>query len=324
MRKAGTIILLSLLILSGCEYFIDPGIQIEPKLYLFAIGIGYEHSPINDLDYTKADAAALSSQIAYLLEGKMDYEIALLMDEEEGFTLSAVDAANGIMEKAVLGKEAISIERLSEIMMSQAFSNAPEDEDIIIFYYAGHGKDETGDLVYTYDYGDAENYEVISVRTLFDSLMAEMKGRKLIMLDSCYSGNFIEDGDLAELKSYDEEGTLINTGIGAAVSLAYRSLGGKNSAKPDCYVISAASKDQAAYEAKEFGHGYFTYAILEYLGYDTQNSEPCYTSKFDSSVITVSDLYQGIVENHPAAGMIKYDTPCITPSRYDMAVFSFR
>ena len=39
MRKL--VLFLTLLVsLTSCEYFISPGIQVEPKLYMVAIGVG--------------------------------------------------------------------------------------------------------------------------------------------------------------------------------------------------------------------------------------------------------------------------------------------
>ena len=57
------------LTMTSCEYFMAPGIEVEPKLYMVAVGIGYEHSRINDLAYTKADLNALVAQLESLLSG---------------------------------------------------------------------------------------------------------------------------------------------------------------------------------------------------------------------------------------------------------------
>ena len=43
MRKLLVVILIAITF-SSCEYFLGGGITVEPKVYMVAIGIGYEHS----------------------------------------------------------------------------------------------------------------------------------------------------------------------------------------------------------------------------------------------------------------------------------------
>lgn len=322
MRKLLVVILIAITF-SSCEYFLGGGITVEPKVYMVAIGIGYEHSAdISRLKYTKSDMNALSAQIANLLEGKMDYEILTCSDEEDGLTLRRM-TSGGERETLYVWENGIVDTKTLSMALDNSLSKA-EDGDVMIFYYAGHGDDETGCLAYTYEYG-TNKYETISVRDLYDDMLSRWKGRKLLLLDSCFSGNFIENGDLAPTHTYDEKGNLTVFNPISSMELSWQMLKGKDNAKPDVYVISGASRDQMTYEGVDgIEHGLFTYALLRYLDYDTQMEEATYTTKFDGKYISVSDLYNGIIDNFPNQNYFKRSTPNTTPSRFDMILFDFR
>ncbi len=324
MKKA-LVILISIIALAGCEYFYEDGIKKEPKLYMFAIGIGYDkdYNKISNLKAARGDAYAMTEQIAHIVEGKMDYEIMLFTDEEEGFRLSSVTPLS--TEKIYsYGKEMINKEKLSRIINEESFSSAPDEEDIVIFYYAGHGEERTGNLVYSYSYESGKYSDsTMSARDLYDDFLSQWEGRKLIILDSCYSGNFIEDGDLAESVKF-EDGKNKGYDLSKALTLSFNSLSSNESAKTDCYVLSAAHKDQLAYEAESLKHGYFTYAILDYFGYDFENEEAVYTTKFDKKSIRVEDLYEAAIDHYPYKNSLKISSPSTTLSRFDMVIFDFK
>ena len=254
---------------------------------------------------------------------KMDYEIMLFTDEEEGFRLSSVTPLS--TEKIYsYGKEMINKEKLSRIINEESFSSAPDEEDIVIFYYAGHGEERTGNLVYSYSYESGKYSDsTMSARDLYDDFLSQWEGRKLIILDSCYSGNFIEDGDLAESVKF-EDGKNKGYDLSKALTLSFNSLSSNESAKTDCYVLSAAHKDQLAYEAESLKHGYFTYAILDYFGYDFENEEAVYTTKFDKKSIRVEDLYEAAIDHYPYKNSLKISSPSTTLSRFDMVIFDFK
>ncbi len=313
------------LTMTSCEYFMAPGIEVEPKLYMVAVGIGYEHSRINDLAYTKADLNALVAQLESLLSGKMDYEILALSDEEEGFTLER-HTAQGIEEIKKYNPDKLMTKEEFKEIFTEGFTSKPEKNDILILYYAGHGYDKTGSFVYTYRY-ETNVYGTLSSRDLHDEIISLFKCRKLLLLDSCYSGNFIEEGDLAPTIFYSEDGDVFLSEFNLFSSLgdSFSSLSSSNNARPDVFVISAAGRDQLSYEnVGGVRHGLFTHALLEYLDYDTDMEEARFTSKFDGKSVSVADLYRGIVDNFPIRDYKRKSTPNTTASKYDMVVFDFR
>ena len=315
MRKMILTFIAAVILLSSCS--LSPSVEIEPKLYMVAMGIGYDKTEsILPLDCTKGDMNAITEQIRLMVGGMMDYEIVTYSDEEDGFTLR-VSSSQDPQEKVI----PVLRDPVDEILKS--FSDEADENDLVIFYYAGHGEDVTGDLVYHYRYG-TNDYESLSVRDLNDDILSKIKGRKLLILDSCYSGNFIEEGDLEPTHSYDGKGNLESFDLFSSIRLSFEALNSDAPAKPESYVLSAASDVQSSYENKTLGHGYFTYALLSYLGYDTESETATYDARFTNDVITVQGLYEGIVENFPFKEEYKNSTPSITPSRYDMVLFDFR
>ena len=321
------LLILTIAALTSCEYFIMPQIDMEPKLYMLAIGVGYEHSAINPLSYTKSDMKAITSQMETLLYGKMDYEILTLSDESDGFVLKRYEPMKEVRLKTYDKNKLISKEEFKEIF-TEGFTSTPEENDILLFYYAGHGDTDTGSLVYTYRYGNLMDYDTISSRDLYDDVLSLFNSRKLVILDSCYSGTFIEEGSLASTIFYsgkDAEETFSRFDLFSSIGDSFSSLNSGNSSKPDIFVITAAGSDQLSYEnVNGIRHGLFTYALLAYLDYDLDAEEARYTTKFDQSVISVSDLYNGIVDNYPVKNYYRKSTTNTTPSKYDMVIFDFR
>ncbi len=327
MRKA-LLIILSAIMLFSCEYFYSE--KANAKLYMIAMGIGYKHTTsISTLDYTSSDAAAVSEQIRNIVDGRMDYEIYTYTDTENGFEVSLM-ASTGDKDVYLKFETNPSLNEISELFEDILGSSG--EEDLIIFYYAGHGVEDTGDLVYSYEYNSG-SYNTISVRTMLDDdgLLSPYSARKLIILDSCYSGVFIEEGDLASTNTYkektikdDDYSYLEFYNLIKSVKLSFETLNSSNSAMPEAYVLSASSADQMAYEASSLEHGYFTYSLLSYLDYDLAEDEATHTSKFNNRTVSVTDLYNGVINAFPSTSYYKIATPTMTPSRYDMILFDFR
>ena len=328
MRKL--VLFLTLLVsLTSCEYFISPGIQVEPKLYMVAIGVGYErHGTINELKFTKNDLEDLTGQIRNLVDGKMEYEILRFSDcsdnEDEAFVLKRETSQHNGIETLKYGKEDFCNPYAFFDTLAEAFTTMPEKDDIIIFYYAGHGDEETGNLVYYYD-SLSKDYQTISQRELFDSFLSRWQARRLVILDSCFSGNFIEEGDLASTLFYSGKDSELTFNLSSSLSSSFASLSLGNKAKPDVFVISGSGYVQSTYEnVAGIEHGIFTYALLKYLDYDEEMDEASFTTKFEGRTISVKDLYDGLIKNFPFKEFYRISTPNTTPSKLDLTVFDFR
>ena len=147
--------------------------------------------------------------------------------------------------------------------VSDAFADAGED-DISLFYYSGHGT-EGGELVGA----DLAWLGPARLRACMD----QIPGRKVLVVDACYSGALIQDEASApRLRS-------ISTGFAGAFLSAFTArtrsaFGGA----PRYYVLTAARADQASEEraitsgATQRVMGCFTYGLCLGCGWDGVSS----------------------------------------------------
>lgn len=152
--------------------------------------------------------------------------------------------------------EAVSREKILE-ELNKIKANASQ-EDVFVFYYAGHGvmsmEDQSQFYIIPYDvttlYGDNEILQnrAISANEL-RQFSIELKAQKqMYVIDACQSGGMT---DLLASRGAAKE---------KAMAQLARSTG--------TYWLSASGTDQFATEFKELGHGLFTYSIL--LGLEGQ------------------------------------------------------
>lgn len=139
-------------------------------------------------------------------------------------------------------------------------------KDILLFYYAGHGlgssSELNGKLVFSSGYSTTgtDDYSM-TVDELADSL-SSISCNKVIILDSCYSGAHVDN-------SFN------------SFSNALKSLFTKRETA-NTWIIAAASESEESREAvivrNGKSHGFFTYALLSYFGYDFVNEASSCTS----------------------------------------------
>jgi len=153
-----------------------------------------------------------------------------------------------------------------------------DEEDLFVFYFSGHGGPEgIGPEPET---GDAEN-EWISLygstyppdlSTTFsdDALVAALRvipcRKKVIIIDACNSGGFIGnelevDGEPAALA----EGSESILELAADAIRLYANFDGSSADIPpwEALVLSAAGERELSLEGPFYGHGIFTYYLLE-------------------------------------------------------------
>ncbi|MBQ8162094.1 MAG: caspase family protein [Clostridia bacterium] len=125
-------------------------------------------------------------------------------------------------------------EELDQDILS-TFSGA-KDSDISLFYYSGHG-DEGGILV---DYND-EDYPATRLRAMLD----QIPGRKIVIVDACYSGGLIEDdGEVYSAGAKDPKDF-----TSAFMSAFSGGLTSRSVFNPSSYfVMTAASSDGLSWE----------------------------------------------------------------------------
>lgn len=146
-----------------------------------------------------------------------------------------------------------------EILSSipRAFRGA-KNSDVSLFYYSGHGAGKTGDLIGADWYGVSFK----KLRTELDKI----PGDKIVILDSCYSGNAINKGEA-------EEETEMEAYVDAAVEAFSNSVTPKAGelSKGRYYVITACRKNQTSLsvgDGQGNSFGLFTKYFEEACGWD--------------------------------------------------------
>ena len=148
--------------------------------------------------------------------------------------------------------------------------SAATQYDVSLFYYSGHGVDSTGDLVGT----DNDSYYGYVSPSELRSILDQIPGRKIVIVDACYSGNMLD-----YIKGNG------SSRFAGAFASAFRDptpaanfTEEENAAAYNKYYVMAAS---TAYEtSSEVGtgstyFGVFTYALLRGLGYDAHMQAFC-------------------------------------------------
>ncbi len=163
-----------------------------------------------------------------------------------------------------------------------------QDQDVSLFYYSGHGA-KNGDLWCVKD-------TYLSPRQLRQKL-DQIKGRKIIILDCCYSGAFItsESGTLARAKE-------AKAGSSADFLNSFMSaFSGQKGAADDYnryYILAASSDNESSWETwiGDQSRGIFTAYLTKGLGYSVWNQN--YTNMFadtnNSGAVTLREAYQYI------------------------------
>ena len=201
--------------------------------YLLAVGINQYKNPRMTLNYAKPDAESFEQIVDK--KGTQLYkklEIHTLFDEEATRT-------------SILNK------------MDELASKI-QQEDVFIFYYAGHGSmvDDRfffipSESVRLYDLNSLQR-EAIEASILQEKFKNIHALKQLIVMDACQSGGSVE---LLATRGAAEE---------KAIAQLSRSAG--------IHVMASAGSEQFATEFAELGHGLFTYLLIKALEGDADGA----------------------------------------------------
>ena len=241
------------------------GLKKQSNLHMLVVGIDEYKNPQYNLNYAIADATAFK-------------------DAVEKTSLSMFNEVNVIYLKDDQFTRENFIEAFQEISL-QAF-----EEDVFVFYYAGHGvmSEENVPKFYIVPHGVTQLYGdntqlrelAISGGDLKDFSMDLRAQKQLYVLDACQSGGMAEM--LVKRGNAEEK----------AIAQLARSTG--------TYWLTASSSEQFATEFEELGHGLFTFAVLAGLKgeADGGSNDKKITVKelsafLNDKVPELSELYKG-------------------------------
>lgn len=263
-RLGAPLALLSALALAAALAGCSQDIETPTNRYAVVIGVQDYPGDTADLTYPDDDANDMESQLT-----------------AHGWTviksLINADATHDLIRDAILS----AVDGLA--------SRVETDENAtVLVYYSGHGSiiGETGYIIpqdgmvsqlQQTSPGVWENVAVttpaslanwISPSTLSAWLDALPCKNKILILDSCYSGNFVVAGDSIDASPQDSntssgttEDGLLETAVGNLSALIAASLEG--SGAPDVLAISAAGSADLSYETGAVSNGVFTYYLLK-------------------------------------------------------------
>jgi WD40 repeat protein len=218
------------LVINGAE-----SLKRSGTAYILAVGINNYSNPQYNLKYAVADAQDFSAEV------KRQQELLKRYAQVEVISLSDAEAT-----------KANITQKLTQL------ARRIQPEDAVIIYFAGHGTAQgkqfyliPHDLGYN---GSRENLKEAGLQTILAHSISDREleklfegidaGQLLLVIDACNSGQALE----AEEK---RRGPMNSKGL---AQLAY---------EKGMYVLTAAQSYQAAQEAKIFGHGFLTYALVE-------------------------------------------------------------
>jgi hypothetical protein len=164
------------------------------------------------------------------------------------------------------------------------FAGETGPDDLFVFYYSGHGSRDRGNTTTLHEWIDLYGTVVPSGTTfaynwsaaLYETELADMlsqlpTARKVVVLDSCYSGGFNEDGlevDLTPPNIFADPTLFI---ISPEVILkAISNYAGFQTSSPggispygNATVLAAAGSEEPSWEYSLFDHGVMTYYFLQ-------------------------------------------------------------
>ncbi|MBR1919062.1 MAG: caspase family protein, partial [Spirochaetales bacterium] len=184
-----------------------------------------------------------------------------------------------------------------------------EDGDITIFFYSGHGEDDSGNLI------GPDVSETLAPDELF-SLISALPGYKLMIVDACFSGRH----------SFSEEQN-------SSVTEAYSSLF-SNSSPSLSYTWGVFASQDNEYSA-EFNadealeslgwlrpHGAFTASILMHLGMDMSTESISVPNRAITAEGIFNAACRALDDNSTVLGVSVEHTPSESSNFFDLVLFS--
>ena len=337
-------VFLSSFLLFSCEFFYPE--KKDRTIHIITMGFSYANFGESMLENTLRDQHGMTEQLIALAESSnCSWNVIEFNDGsyEQGWTYPQFDGENEPIwrglgyrccSNAEYGKDIsyTAIAENSEEGIKSAIADiikenlSVKENDLLFFYYSGHG--EKNGLVIPYH--DKTDYTFFSPETLF-GILDSFDCFQMLILDCCFSGIFVQDGDLEGTIGYDSSEGLDKETVANPfdiISNAFiKGFDKGNIGYPKRFVISAASSNQKSWDSDnhadhDYAHYYgaFTIWALDYLGYDFENFSGSY--RVHGKTLTAAGLYE-----HAYESLTKYTrmtaTPNITASRYNLVLFDF-
>lgn len=292
------------LLFFGCELMYEP-LQ-QGKVTHVAIGLNYQGTNVNTLSGTINDARE-QEQAFGLLFAQRSHSSHLMLQE------GGDDGSYDNLASPLLPAKEKVVDLLEALVSEQ------QEQDLLIITYSGHGLAD-GSWVLAPDtasgtiFLDATSVDpslLLSVDELF-TLLASSVGNTLLIIDSCYAGNFVQESGSSV--------SLIDPG--PIFSDAYKTYFSEETYENKVFVMAATTADNTSKEpfSGTHIHGYFTEALLAGLGWDEETQSLVSTP----SMVSMDGLYHYILENQRIGLTIRdaavYQHPTINGGALDLVL----
>ncbi|MDD3903746.1 MAG: caspase family protein [Sphaerochaeta sp.] len=327
MKKLILLLFIPLLLLvTSCELLWDEPLQGD--FYYVVLGLDYTNDAStgdngNDLEGTIHDAKELFQTFTLLSEATERNSYGYLMMQEGNSLLgTSTFTINGetISNYPSVANVTAVLKNLAEVT---------KQEDLIIFTYSGHGYEDTGDLALAITtYGNPTTSDALPPDALL-ALMDAIPGKKLLLIDSCYSGNFVKESTSSTSTVYD---STISDYFGKYFAEAIYE-------PPNLFAMSASANTdsyEGIFNTIDHNHGIFTYALLEALGWNHLHGTDLSTETLSTPPagkngrISVDGLYRYIKENQGLPYKLSLSTfpsniqhPMTNGGALDMILFTY-
>jgi len=202
----------------------------RPNLYILAIGVNRYNDTqrLPKLDYAVNDAKAIIDVFKAQAGKRYGKVEALLIADGEKITPTAANILNNFKH------------------LRQAGPN-----DVVVLFLAGHGMNQYDEFYFmpsdaSFD-ADGSILPSSAISSSQIQTALSMTGQKLVFIDACHSGS-----TGSQLQMVDNERLIFNLTNSSAI---------RNSSA----IFTSSRRDQQSLEIKKYGHGLFTYAILQGL-----------------------------------------------------------
>lgn len=298
MRKSVLLIILLTALLCSCSLAIkDKG---EQDIYFFSCAANYYgtknllEGPINDQNFLYDQLRLLCMEsgkkmnAVLVTQGTVDDEF-----QNSGGAISKTVYTSGSGESIELIEDTSFIDLFAQEL--EYFLTLPDSDDILIFQYSGHGMNKTGNLALPDGEFVLEDF----------LLMFELNDCfKLIILDSCYSGNATGYPSVLDRQSF---------------SASLKSLFSEGNVKTQkTFILTGSQMNESSFtvEVDEIPIGFLTYYLLDVLGFDFESISPALPQM---SVITASN----IIEYCKTQDYEEYQHPQNSYNFSDLILFEF-
>lgn len=282
------------------------------------------------------DSASAVSEALTVTGTETVYRALLVCNNYPGTSLALPGTENDVAGmKAMLSrmsatpyrittKSNLSAEGIASAITS-AFSSATAN-DVSLFYFAGHGANAVGTSYHGALVGTGTTYlSVARLKTVLD----QIPGKKIIIIDSCHSGQMIGRSTSASASVSKSELNEFNSKVVAAFSAQTK--GANDLANSGYYVITAAHSTEESvnmgYDADNDGvldkhFGLFTYVLTQGSGWNmgTNKVRSLSADSDNNKEITLHEAYS--YARYKAQESNRNQTAQVYPSNSSMVIWA--